>query len=151
MCFFRHYKGVTCPGSDNYPRYRKSRETEDDSLFRVGKQIIKSYLEGIYFPLHATIWDGYTSKLPILSDKISHRQLNWRRRSCVEKGIIFLSKLVLIIPSTSSTEEVKNQSQYLTKDELEQIISNKKQDLSTVDAVHTASIQVSSRNVRRRY
>ncbi|WP_103108516.1 hypothetical protein [Brevibacillus reuszeri] len=72
VCFFRHYKGVTCPGSDNYPRYRKSREVENDSLFRVGKQIIRTYLEGIYLPLHATIRDGYTyrEKLKCIPDLV---------------------------------------------------------------------------------
>ncbi|MGG4499084.1 hypothetical protein [Brevibacillus reuszeri] len=72
VCFFRHYKGVTCPGSDNYPRYRKSREAENDSIFRVGKQIIRTYLEGIYLPLHASIRDGYTyrEKLKCIPDLV---------------------------------------------------------------------------------
>ncbi|MDC0764890.1 hypothetical protein POF51_29655 [Brevibacillus sp. AG] len=59
-CFFRHPKGISCPGSENYQRYTGSRALEHEQRFRVGKQIIRTYLESVYAPRKIQVKDGYT-------------------------------------------------------------------------------------------
>lgn len=60
VCYFRHPKDSVCPAKDNYRTYTNSRDMENDKKFRVGKQIIKTYLEGAYTHRGGRVIDGYT-------------------------------------------------------------------------------------------
>ncbi|WP_411504768.1 hypothetical protein [Brevibacillus centrosporus] len=59
-CSFRHPENSRCPGKENYTKYTSSREGENEQRFRVGKQIIKTYLEGLCAPQNIQVKDGYT-------------------------------------------------------------------------------------------
>jgi hypothetical protein len=47
VCFFRHKDKEACSGSDNYNRYRKSRDSfEQVQKLQLGRTILKTYFEG---------------------------------------------------------------------------------------------------------
>jgi hypothetical protein len=61
VCHFRHLTDDPCPGEENYKKYKeKIKNQENEYKHRVGKTILKSYLEGQLRRHNVEVKEGYS-------------------------------------------------------------------------------------------